>query len=95
MHRLPLPTIALAAVLGAAGCGPKPLPEQGTRVEQLYVQRCGGCHQPYRPASLTPAMWQIQIDAMQSKMAQAGVAPLNDAERRTITDYLVRNAGHE
>lgn len=40
-------------------------------------------------------MWDLQVDAMQIKIAQAGQAPLSAAERRTIIDYLERNAGHD
>jgi len=32
---------------------------------------------------------------MQLKMAQAGVAPLSNSERREILDYLQRNAGND
>lgn len=76
-----------------AGCAPKPLPESGTSAEQLYAGRCGGCHRPYLPSTMTSAMWAVQVETMQLKMQQAGVAPLTDAERRAILDYLERNAG--
>jgi hypothetical protein len=69
------------------------LPEGGSSAEQLYAGRCGGCHRPYLPSSMTAAMWEQQVEAMQLKMAQAGVAPLSDTERRAIMDYLERNAG--
>lgn len=78
-----------------AGCAPKPLPEQGSAAEQLYSGRCGGCHRPYHPSSMTAAMWAEQVEAMRLKMAQAGVAPLSESERREILDYLERNAGKE
>ncbi len=44
---------------------------------------------------MTSAMWAVQVDAMQVKMRQLGVAPLTDQQRRTILDYLTRNAGTE
>jgi len=89
-------TIAVAALLiAAAGCAPKPLPEHGCEAERLYATRCGGCHRPFLPTSMTAAMWSEQVDAMRVKMAQAGVAPLSAAEQRQILDYLQRNAGQQ
>jgi hypothetical protein len=86
--------MAVAALLiTAAGCGPKPLPEHGSDAERLYATRCGGCHRPFLPSSMTTAMWSEQVDAMRVKMAQAGVPPLSEAEQRQILDYLQRNAG--
>jgi hypothetical protein len=76
------------------GCQkPKPLPEQGTYAQQLYAQRCGACHRPYSPASMTAAMWEVQVEAMRSKIAQAGQPPLTLKQHLTILDYLKRNAG--
>jgi hypothetical protein len=90
-----LVTAACAFWLGFAGCSPKPLPELGSPAEQLYASRCGGCHRPFLPSTLTSAMWAQQIDAMQLKMAQAGLPPLSLSERRDILAYLQRNAGTE
>jgi mono/diheme cytochrome c family protein len=86
---------AVLLLLGSAGCAPKPLPELGSSAEQLYARRCGGCHRPYLPSTMTSAMWAEQVSAMQLKMAQAGVAPLSNSERREILDYLERNAGND
>ncbi len=79
--------------LGFAGCGSKPLPEQGSSVEQLYVNRCGGCHRPYQPSTMTAAMWNEQIVAMRLKIAQTGQPPMSNFEEHQILDYLERNAG--
>jgi DNA repair protein RadC len=38
-------------------------------------------------------MWQVQLEAMRQKIAQAGQPPLSNAELATILDYLRRNAG--
>jgi hypothetical protein len=94
-HAVSLALAAAAISTGSAGCAPKPLPELGSSAEQLYVGRCGGCHRPFLPSTMTSAMWTEQVEAMQLKMAQAGVAPLSDAERREILDYLERNAGKD
>ena len=84
-----------ALFLGIAGCARKPLPELGTAPARLYARRCGGCHQPYLPSTMTSAMWAEQVEAMQLKMEQASVAPLSEAERHQILDYLQRNAGED
>jgi hypothetical protein len=89
-------SLAVAALLaGLNACAPKRLPERGSSAEQLYAGRCGGCHRPYLPSTMTSAMWDEQVEAMQLKMAQAGVAPLSAGERRAILDYLERNAGKD
>jgi hypothetical protein len=82
-------------LLGSGGCAPKPLPELGSSAEQLYAGRCGGCHRPFLPSTMTSAMWAEQVEAMQLKMAQAGIAPLSSSERREVLDYLERNAGKD
>jgi Dihaem cytochrome c len=79
-----------------AGCQkPKPLPEQGSYSQQLYVERCGACHRPYNPGSMTAAMWDIQVEAMRAKMAQAGLPPLSPEQHHAILQYLERNAGSQ
>ncbi len=85
--------LALAAAAGAFGCGRKELPEQRSAAAQLYVRRCGNCHQPYDPRSMTAAMWETQVAMMRPVMARAGIAPLAPDELRTILGYLERNAG--
>jgi hypothetical protein len=74
---------------------PKPLPEQGSYAEQLYVQRCGNCHRAYAPHSMTAAMWQQQVDVMQGKIAGAGQPALTSEQRVAILNYLQRNAGKD
>ncbi|MFZ0888057.1 MAG: hypothetical protein WA005_06370 [Candidatus Binataceae bacterium] len=97
MRRRPIfAWVGLAALLIAiAGCNSKPLPELDSYAGQLYVKRCGGCHPPYNPHALTPAMWAVRVDAMEPKITQAGMAPLSAEERRVILDYLTRNAGEQ
>jgi diheme cytochrome c len=88
----PLPIALAALALAAAGCS-RPLPEQGSAAERLYSERCGNCHRPYQPRSLTAAMWQAQLAAMRQKIAAAGQPPLTPAQDREILEYLQRNAG--
>ncbi|MBV8774061.1 MAG: hypothetical protein JO166_17280 [Deltaproteobacteria bacterium] len=91
-----VPGSLLLASFWFASCQqPKPLPEQGTYAQQLYVQKCGVCHRPYSPASMTPAMWEMQVEAMRLKIAQAGRPPLTPEQHLAILDYLKRNAGSQ
>ena len=92
-RRAKLAPAAIAMLLMAlAGCQP-PLPERETPVGQLYLQKCGQCHVPYNPRTLTPAMWSAQVKMMEGKMRQAGLPPLSEDQEKAITDYLVRNSG--
>jgi diheme cytochrome c len=79
-------------MLAFGGCE-RPLPELGSASEQLYVAKCGSCHRAYNPHSLTAPMWQVQMDAMQVKIAAAGQQPLTPEEQGEILAYLKRNAG--
>jgi mono/diheme cytochrome c family protein len=90
MRRGALAVFALATSAMSA-CHRAPLPESGSNDEQLYAQRCGACHRAYQPSTLTPAMWQLQVDAMELKMNAAGL-PLTPADKQTILAYLQRNA---
>lgn len=85
-------TSATFALFILAGCARKPLPEDGTATEQLYAQRCGTCHRAYQPSTLTPAMWQLQVDAMELKISAAGRPPLTPGDKQTILAYLERHA---
>jgi hypothetical protein len=88
-----LDALSLGLIL-LSGCQKaRPLPEAGTYAQQLYVQRCGTCHRPYSPSSMTPAMWEVQMEAMQVKIAQAGLPPLSPEQNLTILGYLKRNGG--
>jgi hypothetical protein len=76
-----------------ASCASDPLPQPESPSARFYVERCGQCHAAYNPHQMTAAMWQAQVDAMQSRMQQAGIAPLSTNDRAAILDYLTRNAG--
>jgi hypothetical protein len=91
-HRRRLGVVSIAALIIFAGCAPKPLPEDGTATEQLYVHRCGVCHRAYTPSTLTPAMWQLQVDAMELKISAAGMPPLTSDDKQTILAYLERHS---
>jgi hypothetical protein len=89
-----LRTSFVAALIAAsAGCARRPLPEQGSPAERLYVERCGNCHRPYHPLLMTAAMWEAQMAVMRQKIAAAGQPPLSPEQDREILGYLQRNAG--
>lgn len=78
-----------------ASCQNGKIPDEGSYAAQLYLKRCGQCHQPYNPKLMTASMWATQVDLMQERMKQTGLAPLTSAERKTILDYLSSNAGKQ
>ncbi len=86
------PALFLAMLAALAGCHRATLPESGTYPARLYAARCGTCHAAYNPRSMTAAMWQVQLQAMEPRMAATG-HPLSDDDRRAILEYLTRNAG--
>jgi hypothetical protein len=91
--------VVLAAAIAAAGiflaaCHARSLPEADSDGARTYVDRCGRCHRAYDPRSMTGAMWQTQVELMDTKIRQAGMEPLTGDQRHTILDYLTRNAGN-
>jgi len=83
----------VAAAISLAACEARALPEAKSDAARTYVQRCGQCHRAYDPRSMTRAMWQTQVELMDTKIREAGIEPLTGDQRRTILDYLTRNAG--
>jgi len=82
-------------VVGLAVCSgcTKPLPEEGSPAERLYVEKCGTyCHRPYQPASMKMKMWETMLARMEIEMIRRGM-PFSTKDRATILDYLSRNAG--
>jgi len=85
--------VLVALVVFLTSCRREPLPEHQGAAAELYVKRCGQCHIAYDPRALTAPMWEKQVEAMDVRMAQAGVMPLKAGERAQILDYLRRNSG--
>jgi hypothetical protein len=91
-----LKTAALLGVIVLLGsCQNGKIPDEGSYAAQVYLNKCGQCHQPYDPSLMTKAMWAAKVDLMQERMKQTGLAPLTPAERKTILEYLSSNAGKE
>lgn len=95
MRQRSLGWLFFALAMAFAGCARTPLPEAGTPDAQLYVNRCGSCHQAIQPGSLTAEMWRMQVEAMRGKIADAGLTPLSPEEENAILAYLRRHAGHQ
>src|SRR5271170_1710979 len=95
MYRRPILVTLLGAAVLFASCQSRKLPDEGSEAAQLYLRKCGQCHQAYDPSQMTTAMWAAQVDLMQERMKQTGLAPLTPAERKTILDYLSSNAGKQ
>lgn len=87
--------VLLGAAALLASCQRGKMPDEGSYAEQLYVKRCGQCHQAYNPSQMTAAMWTVQVDRMQERMKQVGIPPLGPDERKTILNYLSTNAGQQ
>ena len=85
----------LGVTVSLAACQSAKLPDEGSDAAQLYLRKCGQCHQAYNPSQMTVAMWAVQVDLMQERMKQTGLAPLTPAERKTVLDYLRSNAGKQ
>jgi mono/diheme cytochrome c family protein len=81
----------LVLVVLAAACA-TPLPDPQSAGAQVYGVRCSGCHQLYVPASLTAAMWEMQVERMQGEMLRRGVNPLTAQERHLVLSYLRAHA---
>jgi hypothetical protein len=83
--------VVLSSLALVAGCV-RGLPDADSPGAQVYAARCGTCHPPHEPHSLTAAMWEVQVDRMRETMRRRGVAPLTDDERALVLDYLRAHA---
>lgn len=77
--------------LTSVGCR-RGLPDAESYGARLYASRCSGCHAVYNPGSLTASMWEVQVQAMEPRMREAGLPTLTHDERRAILDYLQQHA---
>ncbi len=82
--------MAIGALL-AAGC--TTLPEADSAGAQTFARRCGECHRPYAPGSMTWPMWEYQLGRMRLLFTQLRRPWLSPEEEELVTDYLKRHAG--
>jgi len=81
-----------ALVLAFLAACSTPLPDPQSAGGQVYQVRCSSCHALYAPASLTAAMWEVQVERMQAVLQHAGVNPLTEQERFLVLSYLKAHA---
>lgn len=91
--------LTIAALVGftvlLASCQNGKIPDERSYPAQLYLKRCGQCHEAYNPSLMTAAMWAVKVDLMQERMKQTGLTPLPPDERKTILGYLSKHAGQQ
>ena len=68
------------------------MPDADSPGAQLYQARCGTCHAPYEPRTLTAAMWEVQVERMRETMRRGGASPLTAEEQRMVLGYLRAHA---
>ncbi len=55
-----------------------------SRGEELYSEKCAGCHRLYLKAELTAQEWKITMEKMGKR------AKLNDEEKKIVLSYLTK-----
>src|SRR3989304_5221050 len=66
LKSLIMAAIMLAAVLVASGCSVE-LPEKDSKEARLYSARCGICHAPFHPQTLSLKQWKNVIKKMEKR----------------------------
>lgn len=82
----------LVALAALAGCSAA-LPDPESPGAQILQRRCQGCHAVPSPASMTIAMWDVQLDRMRGVFSQRGLPWLSADDERILHAYLQANAG--
>jgi hypothetical protein len=83
--------VVLGSLAMVVGCS-HALPDADSPGAQLYSARCGTCHPPHEPRSLTSAMWEVQVNRMRDVMSRGGVRPLTSDEEGVLLAYLRAHA---
>ena len=78
----PIPRPTTADALRASATRPTTLAEL-ERGREVYVRRCGNCHQPVQPSEYAPAAWPKHVDDMAER------AKLATDDRELIVRFLV------
>ena len=85
------PALVAALLLAVAGCS-KPLPEPESPGARTYQARCTGCHRLHQPGSMTPMMWDQQLERMRLLYAQRGIPWFTPAEEATVRAWIDKYA---
>ena len=83
--------VALGSLVIVAGCS-HALPDADSPGAKVYAARCGTCHPPHDPHSLTASMWEVQVERMRETMRRRGARPLSEEEQAMVLDYLRAHA---
>ena len=83
---------ALVVLAFAAGCGAD-LPDPQSPGAVVMRDRCGGCHRPFAPGTMTIDMWKMQLGRMHELYVQRRIPWLSGEEERALMEYLAAHAG--
>lgn len=96
---MPARLTTLIVLIALAGCAGQSLrergpavPDAGSPIARVYIERCGSCHAVPHPARHFYAGWRRLVPLMERRMAERGVRPLTDRERSDILAYLQAHA---
>jgi hypothetical protein len=81
------------ALLLAAACAQRPLPDAASPGAIAYARECGLCHAVQQPGVMTAEMWKIQVARMAELRSRRGLPPLLTSEQTLILEYLTSHAG--
>lgn len=97
-----LAILALAGSVFVAACSdpqqpPQPVssnsyPAPGSPGARLLMDRCSHCHAPPQPAVHGADEWPGVVYRMQNHMVRRGYETFDEAERKTLLDYLGEHA---
>ena len=73
-------------LLFIAGCAATII--YSSKGEELYYNKCSGCHRLHSKTEFTIEKWESEIDEMSKK------AKLNEDEKRMIIEYLTNDNLH-
>lgn len=72
----------LFLLFAAAGCSSPNIQSADAAGEDLYKNKCGGCHRTYKKEEYKPAEWEKIVREMKGK------SRLTEAEELQIIKYL-------
>ena len=87
IKRIVTAVAAVVLVVGCAGSGIE-IPAAQSPAALLFVDKCGVCHAVPHPARHRADEWPHYVALMEQRMAERNKAPLSDAQRALIMEYL-------
>ena len=76
--------IIFSVLLLAAGCAANIA--YSSKGEELYYNKCGGCHRLHAKTEFTGEKWKSVVEGMSKK------AKLDEDEKRMLIDYLINDS---